>query len=346
MPFNDMNPYVMPDAKTWDDLTKNRAKLSQAEHRRNLTEREIEIQKKLKTPVSLQFDRAPLSKVMDYLGKMADVNLHLDPQGLAEEGVTTDTPVTIDLRHEIMLKSALNLILEPLHLSYVIKDEVLKITSEQMRDGQVYPVTYNVADLVMPIPNFVPTPDGLGAAYHNAMGTMGFGGGTMRRSARPATPLAVVASRDGKGGIAARSTRPCWPQMTIARIAAGGPRSRIAATGRLRARRTRRRRAGRLRQPDRPDHLHRQAHHLGRRRRPGLDRPLRDQPEPRRQPDAGRPRGDRRPAGAVAAAAGPAGHDRSPLHHAQRQLLRADRRGLRLRHQRQRQEPARPASAR
>ena len=34
-----------------------------------------------------------------------------------------------------MLKSALNLILEPLHLSYVVKDEVLKITSEQLRDG-------------------------------------------------------------------------------------------------------------------------------------------------------------------------------------------------------------------
>ena len=49
--------------------------------------------------------------------------------------MTSDTPVTINLRSEITLKSALNLILEPLHLSYVIKDEVLKITSEQMRDG-------------------------------------------------------------------------------------------------------------------------------------------------------------------------------------------------------------------
>ena len=87
---------------------------------------------------------------LDYLAKLAGVNLYLDPQGLAEEGVTTDTPVTIDLHNEIMLKSALNLILEPLHLSYVIKDEVLKITSEQMRDSQVYTVTYNVADLVIP----------------------------------------------------------------------------------------------------------------------------------------------------------------------------------------------------
>ena len=109
-----------------------------ADQKRQRSEREIEIDKKLRTPVSLQFTNAPLSKVLENLAKLAEVNLHLDPQGLAEEGVTSDTPVTIELRNEIMLKSALNLILEPLHLSYVVKDEVLKITSEQMRDGQVY----------------------------------------------------------------------------------------------------------------------------------------------------------------------------------------------------------------
>ena len=142
---------------------------------------------------------APLSKVVDYLSKIAEINLYLDPKGLAEEGVTTDTPITIEVRHEIMLKSALNLILQPLHLNYVVKDEVLKITSEQMRDNQVYPVTYNVADLVVPIPNFVPMPMGLSAAYQNAMGTIGFGGGTAPFGSTN-SPLAVVASRDGKGG--------------------------------------------------------------------------------------------------------------------------------------------------
>ncbi|MGA2059933.1 MAG: hypothetical protein ABSG67_05585 [Thermoguttaceae bacterium] len=199
VPFDDQHPYVMPDAKTWGEMTKNRAKLTQAEHRRNRTEREIEIEKKLKTPVSLDFANAPLSKVVDYLSKIAEINLYLDPKGLAEEGVTTDTPVTIEVRHEIMLKSALNLILQPLHLSYVVKDEVLKITSEQMRDNQVYTVTYNVADLVVPIPNFVPMPMGLSAAYQNAMGTIGFGGGTAPFGSTNA-PLAVMASRDNKAG--------------------------------------------------------------------------------------------------------------------------------------------------
>ena len=69
---------------------------------------------------------------------------------------SSDTPVTIDLSQEISLKSALSLILEPLHLGYVIKDEVLKITSEQLKEGEVITRTYNVADLVIPIPNFVP----------------------------------------------------------------------------------------------------------------------------------------------------------------------------------------------
>ena len=173
IPFaGDKNPLVFGDAKDWEKLTKSRAKYL-ADHRRQRSEREVEIDKKLRTPVSLQFTNAPLSKVLENLAKLAEVNLHLDPQGLAEEGVTSDTPVTIELRNEIMLKSALNLILEPLHLSYVVKDEVLKITSEQMRDGQVYRVTYNVADLVVPIPNFVPTQMGLQSRVQRRDGQRG-----------------------------------------------------------------------------------------------------------------------------------------------------------------------------
>jgi general secretion pathway protein D len=222
VPFNDQHPYVMPDAKTWDGLTKNRAKLTQAEHRRNRTEREIEIEKKLKTPVSLDFTNAPLSKVVDYLGKIAEINMYLDPKGLAEEGVTTDTPITIEVRHEIMLKSALNLILQPLHLSYVVKDEVLKITSEQMRDNQLYTQTYNVADLVVPIPNFVPGPMGISAAYHDAMGTIGFGGGNAPFASTGA-PLTVLAGRDGKGG--AGMINPNVLAQPTSPLVAGGARN-------------------------------------------------------------------------------------------------------------------------
>ena len=68
--------------------------------------------------------------------------------------------MTLSLDQPISLKSALKLLLEPLHLSYVVKDEVLKVTSPRLVKGDVYAITYPVADLVLPIPNF--SSDGLG----------------------------------------------------------------------------------------------------------------------------------------------------------------------------------------
>ncbi len=188
-PLDDRFPFRFPD--NWADITKRRQGF-RADRKRSA--KEIEIEQKLRTPVSLRFQNTPLKEVMDYLATLAEVNLHLDPQGLAEEGVGTDTPVTIDLREDISLKSALNLILQPLQLSYVIKDEVLKITSENLRDGEVYTVTYNVADLVIPIPNFVPTANmGMAGALNEAYRQSGyFGGGFGGRA-----PVTAVASKGG-----------------------------------------------------------------------------------------------------------------------------------------------------
>jgi general secretion pathway protein D len=155
IPFDDNKAIVFPDAKKWSAISMSPAR-QRREGRKQRSEKEIEIEQKLKTPVSLGFHEAPLAQVIDRLQQLTQVPIVLDPRGLAEEGVDSSTPVTIDLNSEISLKSALNLILAPLQLSYVIKNEVLNITSEQLRDGVVYPVTYNVADLVIPIPNFLP----------------------------------------------------------------------------------------------------------------------------------------------------------------------------------------------
>jgi len=194
-PFDDRFPIVFPDAKTWEDMTGRRRRLLE-EQGSVFSEKESEIQRRLDTPVSLKFRDAPLSAVMENLGRIAQVNVHLDPRGLAEEGVTTDTPITIDLANEISLKSALNLILQPLRLSYVVKNEVLEITSEQLRDGEVYPMTYNVADLVTPIPNFSPNGTmGISGALqdaYNRLPQFGSGGGLGAPS-----PWTNVASTDG-----------------------------------------------------------------------------------------------------------------------------------------------------
>ncbi len=112
----------------------------------------------------------------------------LVPVGMAAEGGTSDTPVTIRLTNEISLRSALNLILVPMRLSYVVQDEVLRVTSEQNRDSHVHVEVYNVGDLVIPIPNFVPGYNtGLAGAIKYAHDSIGGYGNTAPMGRVPLT---------------------------------------------------------------------------------------------------------------------------------------------------------------
>jgi len=90
------------------------------------------------------------------------MNGHLPPasggklqRGLAAEGVTTNQPITINLTQPIRVSSALNLILDPLQLKYQIENEVVRITGKSATDEDVYPKSYFVADLVVPVPKTV-----------------------------------------------------------------------------------------------------------------------------------------------------------------------------------------------
>jgi general secretion pathway protein D len=186
---SDENPFAFGDAKTWKSLSQNRR--GWLNQQRNMTPAEREIQKSLSKGVEVRFINRPLSEVMDTLGRMAGVNVYLDPQGLNAEGVTTDTPVTLNLTQPISLKSALNLMLSPLGLSYVIQNEVLRITSEQTKDSNVYAKAYYVADLVMPIPNFSNNGSlGLPGAIRESLNAM-TGLGIMPRAPSGVVPLTI-----------------------------------------------------------------------------------------------------------------------------------------------------------
>ncbi len=192
------DPYTMPDAKHWKDMTGRRQRRAQEMGRRHRSEKEIEIEKKLLTPVNYSCRNRPLGEVLNQLAKLVNVNIYLDDDGLREEGLSPDTPVTLELASDIQLKSYLNLILEKHHLCYIIKDEVLNITSETKKGDRVYQQVYAVGDLVMPIPNFVASPRmGLAGALHDAMGNAvgssgGFGTST--------TPLQVSRNEARQNG--------------------------------------------------------------------------------------------------------------------------------------------------
>ena len=153
--MRDLGKPMTYGGEKWLDFVNKRKGSGDLTNRQSVSE--IQIKKKLETPVLPNYDQMPLADVVQSLSQLTGVNIHLDPRGLGQEGVRTDTPVSLDLDREISLESALSLILEPLHLTYMIKDEVLKITSEQISAGERVPRVYNVADLVIPIPNFMPT---------------------------------------------------------------------------------------------------------------------------------------------------------------------------------------------
>jgi hypothetical protein len=91
---------------------------------------------------------------------------------LEEEGVTTDTPVTIHVE-QISLKSALKLLLGQLNLTYLIADDVLKITSQLSAGNALITKVYPVADLVIPIQSLG---GGLGGGGGGGLGGGGGGG--------------------------------------------------------------------------------------------------------------------------------------------------------------------------
>jgi general secretion pathway protein D len=151
----DDQPFVFPDESDWKMLTKIRRDIAENGSTR-LSPAEREIRERLNAPVTVSFSERPLQQAVDTLMDMTGIAIVVDPTGLTAEGLTSGQPVTLDLRgKEISLKSALNLMLDPLGLTYVIDNDVLKITSRQTAVRRAYKEVYGVKDLVLPIPNFV-----------------------------------------------------------------------------------------------------------------------------------------------------------------------------------------------
>lgn len=155
--------------KNWEELSGKRKGKYRADNRVR-SEEEQRIEQSLERRISLHEDNVPLSEVVRKIGTVAGINIVFDQLGLEEEGVTTNRPVTIDV-DGIRVKNALNLVLHPMNLGYLIKDEVLNVTSRMRQQGELEVRTYPVADLVVPIPNFAPT-------MSNAFGVTGMPSGS------------------------------------------------------------------------------------------------------------------------------------------------------------------------
>jgi hypothetical protein len=95
----------------------------------------------------LDFTDQPLHDVLMALQDEYGIPVQLNRPALEAIGLAPDTPINVNL-HNISLRSALNLMLRQVDLTYVIQDEVLMVTTKE--DSEKYLVTcvYNVQGLV------------------------------------------------------------------------------------------------------------------------------------------------------------------------------------------------------
>jgi hypothetical protein len=108
---------------------------------------EMKIRHVLEDKTECDFTETPLADVVDYFKNHHHIEIQLDLKALQDEAIDSSVPVTRSLK-SINLKSALRLVLSPLNLTYIIRDDVLLITSRTEADADTPTRIYQVHDLL------------------------------------------------------------------------------------------------------------------------------------------------------------------------------------------------------
>jgi hypothetical protein len=184
IPAADDPPILYPDPTVWQLLSERRKKFNSVD----LTEpkpSEAKILSALDEPTDIDFSEQPLSDVIDYLKQRHGIEIQLDKKALTDAGVGSEVPITRTVTG-ITLRSALKLLLGEFDLTYVLRNEVLLITSKTEAETMLSTRVYPLADLVVPITpprNMMgPAAGGMGGGFlgmpmgGTGMGGMGMGG--------------------------------------------------------------------------------------------------------------------------------------------------------------------------
>lgn len=118
---------------------------------------EAAIERALQAKTSCEFADAPLSDVVEYFRDLQKVNIVIDQKALEGARVDPTTPVTFKV-NGVTFRSAIELALRPLKLTWTIHNEVLLITTPDEAGKLVTTKVYEVADLLAAPPEGPQTP--------------------------------------------------------------------------------------------------------------------------------------------------------------------------------------------
>lgn len=105
---------------------------------------EAAIRKGLAKTIPLDFAEAPLDEVVEYLREATGTEIILDEYWLNDIGIAADTPVTARQKRASLVQ-ALDLVLEPLELTWDVRHEVIFVTSKEASEKNPLLVVYRVS---------------------------------------------------------------------------------------------------------------------------------------------------------------------------------------------------------
>ncbi|HET6426473.1 MAG TPA: hypothetical protein VFG20_22460 [Planctomycetaceae bacterium] len=128
------------------DLATPQEKLPKVASHPAPSETEQKIRQSLNQRTEVAFSETPLTDALKFLASQHQLNMVMDSAALQDEGVDPGSPISMELSG-ISFRSTLRLMLKPLQLTYIVEDEVLKITTEAKADEALVTRVYPVRDL-------------------------------------------------------------------------------------------------------------------------------------------------------------------------------------------------------
>jgi type II secretory pathway component GspD/PulD (secretin) len=105
------------------------------------------IEQRIEKQIQVDFDEAPLREALNKLAKNHGIRIAFDEQGIQEDGISLDNPITLSLQ-KASLRYVLDRMLYDFRLVAIVKENVLKVMPKPYDYEAPVTATYPISDLL------------------------------------------------------------------------------------------------------------------------------------------------------------------------------------------------------
>ena len=103
----------------------------------------------LARPIQAEFKSAKFQDVLDHISNATGRTIILDKGALDEAQINYDTPVSFPVKTPVATRTVLRSVLGQLNLTYVVRDNVIQVTSQMRAKDMMVTRSYYIGDIVL-----------------------------------------------------------------------------------------------------------------------------------------------------------------------------------------------------